>query len=254
MAFYGIAGYAYGVIAINLGGGNWTFPAAVAALVVAMGAAWLFGYFVFYGRVSGWIVPVLTLALLRIPVDISRGVLGRSWLVQTAVAIGVLPLFYSVVRDFVRSRVVATTLLWVGVPLLAQLPLVETLRAGSDEGKPILDEYGGMSKASVGVLLRAIVVLEQEGADIFFGEPEFDPDDLVPLDGKQDCRDSLRATDVEHASGGEVLDAPVDARAGDPARTPRAAARHATIRSRDRARRRGHSATRSLPRRALPGR
>ena len=35
----------------------------------------------------------------------------------------------------------------------------------SDEGKPILEEYGGMSKASVGVLLRSIVVLEQEGAD-----------------------------------------------------------------------------------------
>ena len=36
-----------------------------------------------------------------------------------------------------------------------------------------------MSSASVGVLLRAIVVLEQEGADVFFGEPEFDVDDLL---------------------------------------------------------------------------
>jgi hypothetical protein len=71
------------------------------------------------GRANRLIVPVLTLALLRISVDISQGVLGRSWLVQTALAIGVLLLFYSVVRDFVRSRVVATTLLWVGVPLLA---------------------------------------------------------------------------------------------------------------------------------------
>jgi len=49
----------------------------------------------------------------------------------------------------------------------------------SDEGKPQLKEYGGMSPASVGVLLRSIVVLEQEGADIFFGEPEFDVDDLL---------------------------------------------------------------------------
>ncbi len=37
-----------------------------------------------------------------------------------------------------------------------------------------------MSAASVGVLLRSIVVLEQEGADVFFGEPEFDVDDLHP--------------------------------------------------------------------------
>src|SRR3712207_225970 len=36
-----------------------------------------------------------------------------------------------------------------------------------------------MSKATVGVLLRSIVVLEQEGADVFFGEPEFDVLDLL---------------------------------------------------------------------------
>jgi hypothetical protein len=36
-----------------------------------------------------------------------------------------------------------------------------------------------MSSASVGVLLRSIVVLEQEGADVFFGEPEFDVHDLL---------------------------------------------------------------------------
>jgi DNA helicase HerA-like ATPase len=36
-----------------------------------------------------------------------------------------------------------------------------------------------MSKASVGVLLRSIVVLQQEGADVFFGEPEFDVMDLL---------------------------------------------------------------------------
>ena len=49
----------------------------------------------------------------------------------------------------------------------------------SDEGKPILADYGGMSAASVGVLLRSIVVLQQGGADIFFGEPEFDVRDLL---------------------------------------------------------------------------
>jgi DNA helicase HerA-like ATPase len=36
-----------------------------------------------------------------------------------------------------------------------------------------------MSSASVGVLLRSMVVLEQEGADVFFGEPEFDVEDLL---------------------------------------------------------------------------
>jgi DNA helicase HerA-like ATPase len=66
------------------------------------------------------------------------------------------------------------------LPLLDLADLATTLKfLSSDEGKPILEEYGGMSKASVGVLLRAIVVLEQEGADAFFGEPEFDVADLL---------------------------------------------------------------------------
>jgi DNA helicase HerA-like ATPase len=66
------------------------------------------------------------------------------------------------------------------LPLLDLDDLGTTLKfLSSDEGKPILEEYGGMSKASVGVLLRAIVVLQQEGAEAFFGEPEFDVMDLV---------------------------------------------------------------------------
>jgi DNA double-strand break repair helicase HerA and related ATPase len=66
------------------------------------------------------------------------------------------------------------------LPLLDLADLRTTLRfLSSDEGKPVLAEYGGMSSASVGVLLRSIVVLEQEGADVFFGEPEFDVDDLL---------------------------------------------------------------------------
>src|SRR5258705_302422 len=55
----------------------------------------------------------------------------------------------------------------------------------SDEGKPILADYGGMSPAWVGVLLRSLVVLEQEGADPFFGDPDFEVPALprTPADG-----------------------------------------------------------------------
>src|SRR4051794_26625870 len=61
------------------------------------------------------------------------------------------------------------------LPLLDLKDLATTLKfLSSDEGKPVLEEYGGMSSASVGVLLRSIVVFEQEGSDVFFGEPEFD--------------------------------------------------------------------------------
>ncbi|HEY7023664.1 MAG TPA: helicase HerA-like domain-containing protein, partial [Candidatus Limnocylindrales bacterium] len=65
-------------------------------------------------------------------------------------------------------------------PLLDLKDLAETLKfLSSDNGKGALADYGGMSAASVGVLLRSIIVLEQQGADIFFGEPEFDVADLL---------------------------------------------------------------------------
>jgi uncharacterized protein len=66
------------------------------------------------------------------------------------------------------------------------LPLLdfEDLRAvlqflSSDEGKPMLAQYGGMSGSTVGVLLRKMVELEEQGAGQFFGEPEFDVKDLL---------------------------------------------------------------------------
>jgi uncharacterized protein len=66
------------------------------------------------------------------------------------------------------------------LPLLDLKDLATTLKfLSSDDGKDILADYGGMSAASVGVLLRSIVVLEQEGADTFFGEPEFQVSDLL---------------------------------------------------------------------------
>jgi hypothetical protein len=66
------------------------------------------------------------------------------------------------------------------LPLLDLDDLATTLKfLSSDEGKPILEEYGGMSSASVGVLLRSIIVLQQAGVDAFFGEPEFQVLDLL---------------------------------------------------------------------------
>ncbi|HKU59811.1 MAG TPA: helicase HerA-like domain-containing protein [Gemmatimonadales bacterium] len=70
----------------------------------------------------------------------------------------------------------------------SQLPLLDLsdLRAvlqflGTDEAKPALAQYGGMSPATVGVLLRKMIELESQGAGQFFGEPEFDVKDLLQL-------------------------------------------------------------------------
>jgi uncharacterized protein len=72
------------------------------------------------------------------------------------------------------------------------LPLLDTkdLRSviqhlTSDEGKADLKGIGGVSAATAGVILRALVNLEAAGGEDFFGEPEFDPKDLLRVvDGK----------------------------------------------------------------------
>ncbi len=66
-----------------------------------------------------------------------------------------------------------------GLPLLDFSDLRAILQFLSGEGADQLKDYGGMSKATVGVLLREMVELEQQGAEAFFGEPEFDLDDLI---------------------------------------------------------------------------
>jgi DNA helicase HerA-like ATPase len=68
------------------------------------------------------------------------------------------------------------------LPLLDLADLRTALRfLISDEGKPVLEEYGGISKASVGVVLRAILTLEEDGAGDFFGEPAFEVADLMRM-------------------------------------------------------------------------
>ncbi|MDD7929063.1 helicase HerA-like domain-containing protein [Microbacterium thalli] len=49
----------------------------------------------------------------------------------------------------------------------------------SNDGKAELTELGGLSKATVGVILRELIVFADSGADVFFGEPEFDVRDLM---------------------------------------------------------------------------
>ncbi|MGZ8399537.1 MAG: helicase HerA-like domain-containing protein [Gemmatimonadales bacterium] len=69
-----------------------------------------------------------------------------------------------------------------GLPLLDFHDLRAVLQfLGSEEGKSALAQYGGMSSGSVGVLLRKMVELESQGAERFFGEPEFDVRDMLQV-------------------------------------------------------------------------
>lgn len=71
------------------------------------------------------------------------------------------------------------------LPLLDLKDFKKTLQYVSTDGKADLEsEYGRISAASVGAIMRKIVELEQQGAELCFGERSFDVDDLTRLDAK----------------------------------------------------------------------
>ena len=67
-----------------------------------------------------------------------------------------------------------------GLPLLDLKDLRAVVQyLGSDEGQADLKDLGGLSGATAGVILRQLIALSDAGADAFFGEPEFDTQDLM---------------------------------------------------------------------------
>ena len=83
------------------------------------------------------------------------------------------------------------------LPLLDFADLRAVLEHLTGPGAKELQGYGGMSKATVGVLLREMVELEQQGAQAFFGEPEFDLDDLMQVRDGRGVVSVLELTDVQ---------------------------------------------------------
>jgi len=84
-----------------------------------------------------------------------------------------------------------------GLALLDFADLRAVLQHLTGEGAGALKDYGGMSAATVGVLLREMVQLEQQGAGEFFGEPEFDLDDLMQIREGRGLVSVLELDDVQ---------------------------------------------------------
>jgi small-conductance mechanosensitive channel len=108
------------------------------------------------------IVPLSTILLLRISVDISASAIGRSWVVRVALAIAVVGLFYLLVRNFVKNRMVATTLMWLVIPVLA-------LHAAGRLGSLIaILESIGLTVGSLHVSLYGLVRVALFGSLLFW--------------------------------------------------------------------------------------
>ncbi len=69
------------------------------------------------------------------------------------------------------------------LPLLDLKDFKKVLQYCTNEGKEeIKKEYGAISTASASTILRKIIEVEEQGADLFFGETSFDVNDLLRLD------------------------------------------------------------------------
>ena len=85
------------------------------------------------------------------------------------------------------------------LPLLDLKDFKKILQYSTDEGKDELaKDYGRISSASTGAILRKVVELEQQGGDIFFGEKSFDTDDLLRIDDNgMGYINIIRLTDIQ---------------------------------------------------------
>src|ERR1700691_1823876 len=80
-AFFGLGAYAYAIAAINMG--ESTVPFLLALLLPAAFAA-AFGYFMFYGRISGVYVGVMTLTLALMLFNVINSTAGPEYHIGTA--------------------------------------------------------------------------------------------------------------------------------------------------------------------------
>ncbi len=85
------------------------------------------------------------------------------------------------------------------LPLLDLKDLKKVLQFSTGEGRKELEkDYGRISTASTGSILRKIVELEQQGADLFFGEKSFEVEDLCRIDENgRGIINIIRLTDIQ---------------------------------------------------------
>ncbi|MBR0784936.1 ABC transporter permease [Bradyrhizobium iriomotense] len=84
-AFFGIAGYSYGILTINFGSGyGFTLLALVMAVAIAALFAVLLGYFMFFGRIAGVFLGIVTLAVTLMLERFMAQTAGPEWHIGAA--------------------------------------------------------------------------------------------------------------------------------------------------------------------------
>lgn len=85
------------------------------------------------------------------------------------------------------------------MPILDLKDFKKILQYATQEGKEeFVGAYGRISTASTGAVLRKIIELEQQGADLFFGETSFDVEDLLRINEEgRGYINIMRLTDIQ---------------------------------------------------------
>jgi hypothetical protein len=85
------------------------------------------------------------------------------------------------------------------LPLIDLKDFIKVLQFVGDQGKADIEkDYGKISTVSLGTILRKIIELQQQGADLFFGEPSFEVCDLMRIDEQgRGMVNIIRVTDMQ---------------------------------------------------------
>jgi DNA helicase HerA-like ATPase len=85
------------------------------------------------------------------------------------------------------------------LPLLDLKDFIRVLQFVGNEGKAELEKsYGKVPTSSTGTILRKVIELQQQGADLFFGERSFEVDDLMRIsDDGRGMISIIRVTDLQ---------------------------------------------------------
>jgi branched-chain amino acid transport system permease protein len=84
-AFFGVAGYGYGILTINFGAAfGFTWIALVLSVAAAGLVALLIGYFMFYGRIRGVFIGIVTLSVTLVFETFMAQTAGPQWRVGEA--------------------------------------------------------------------------------------------------------------------------------------------------------------------------
>lgn len=78
-AFFGIGGYVYGILYLNVGEQSFTPVALLVGVLIAGLAAWILGYFMFYGGVNDVFVGLITLCVTLVLETFMAQTAGSEW-------------------------------------------------------------------------------------------------------------------------------------------------------------------------------